>query len=139
MTTAPNERDQGPGPDGREHTAPPPSRGLPHDSHDLPAVTPDVDSGQIKHFVTQIKSAEHQIGEHILTSLQDPATVAVLTAVVVGPDGGQRIVSAALDPALLHEVQKLLKEAESERDEEIPCVGFHCLLRKKQDPDDSTS
>ena len=56
--------------------------GLPHDANDLPAVTNRVDASQIKQFATQIKSAEHQIGEHILTSLQDPETVAVVTAVV---------------------------------------------------------
>ena len=105
--------------------------GLSHDSQDLPAVTSDVDSAQIKHFVTRIKSAEQQVGEHILASLQDEGTVAVLTAVVVDPAGGQRIVSAALDPMMLEQVQQLLHDAESQRTEEIPCVGFHCLLRRK--------
>ncbi len=105
--------------------------GLPHDANDLPAVTNRVDTNQIKQFATQIKSAEHQIGEHILTALQDPETVAVLTAVVAGTDGTQSIVSAALDPRILKEVQRLLRDAENQRDEEIPCVGFHCLLKKK--------
>ena len=77
--------------------------GLPHDANDLPTVTTHVDGNQIKQFATQIKSAEHQIGEHILTALQDPETVAVLTAVVVGLDGTQSIVSAALEP----EIRKL--------------------------------
>ncbi len=107
--------------------------GLPHDANDLPAVTNRVDANQIKQFVTQIKSAERQIGEHILTALQDPETVAVLTAVVAGTDGTQSIVSAALDPRILKEVQRLLRDAENQRDEEIPCVGFHCLLKRKDE------
>ena len=107
--------------------------GLPHDANDLPAVTSHVDASQIKQFVTKIKSAEHQIGEHILTALQDPETVAVLTAVVAGTDGTQSIVSAALDPAILEEVQRLLRDAENKRDEEVPCVGFHCLLKRKDE------
>ena len=107
--------------------------GLPHDANDLPAVTNRVDASQIKQFATQIKSAEHQIGEHILTALQDPETVAVLTAVVVGTDGTQSIVSAALDPQILEQVQRLLHDAEGKREEEVPCVGFHCLLKRKDE------
>ncbi len=107
--------------------------GLPHDANDLPAVTARVDGNQIKQFATQIKSAEHQIGEHILTALQDPETVAVLTAVVVGTDGTQSIVSAALEPEILEQVQRLLRDAEDKRDEEVPCIGFHCLLKRKNE------
>ena len=107
--------------------------GLPHDANDLPAVTTRVDGNQIKQFATQIKSAEHQIGEHILTALQDPETVAVLTAVVVGTDGTQSIVSAALEPEILEQVQRLLRDAEDKRDEEVPCIGFHCLLKRKDE------
>lgn len=105
--------------------------GLPKDGDNLPAVAEDVDSGQIKHFVTQIRSAEHQVGEHIINALQDSDTVAVLTTVVVGPEGGQHIVSAALDPEMLEEVQKMLLKAEEERSEETPCVGFHCFIKRK--------
>ena len=106
---------------------------MPHDADDLPAVINPVDPSQLKQFVTRIKSAEHQVGEHIITALQDPDTVAVLTAVVVGTDGTQAVVSAALDPGMLQQVQKLLHTAEEERDEEVPCVGFHCLLKKKNE------
>ncbi len=105
--------------------------GLPRGSDNLPAVAQDVDSDQIKHFVTQIKSAEHQVGEHIINALQDPETVAVLTTVVIGPEGGQHIVSAALDPEMLEEVQQMLLKAEEERREETPCVGFHCFIKRK--------
>ena len=122
-------------PDGDPHPDParqPPTTGLPLDSRNLPAVIHDVDTNQIKQFVTQIKSAEQQIGEHILTALQDDGTVAVLTAVVVWADGGQRIISAALDPYMLQQVQVMLADAQTQRNEEIPCVGFHCLLKRKE-------
>ena len=116
-------------PDGDQR----PKASLPHDADNLPAVTNQVDGGQLKQFVTRIKSAEHQVGEHIITALQDPDTVAVLTAVVAAPDGTQAVVSAALDPGMLKQVQKLLHTAEEDRDEEVPCVGFHCLLKKKDE------
>lgn len=106
---------------------------FPHDADDLPAVTNQVDGSKLKQFVTRIKSAEQQVGEHIITALQDPDTVAVLTAVVVGSDGTQAVVSAALDPDMLKQVQELLHTAEEDRDEEVPCVGFHCLLKKKDE------
>ncbi len=112
-------------------SGPSPQNSLPHDSNDLPAVT-NQDSRQLLQFVTQIKSAEHQMGEHIITALQDPNTVAVITAVVAGP-AGQALVSAALDPDMLEQVQKILHNAEVKRDEEVPCVGFHCLLKKKDE------
>ena len=108
-----------------------PGATLPHDADDLPAVTNKVDGNQLKQFVTRIKTAEQQVGEHIITALQDPDTVAVLTTVVIGPEGGQHIVSAALDPETLEEVQKMLLKAEEDRHEDIPCVGFHCFLKRK--------
>jgi len=104
---------------------------MPHDADNMPAVT-NQNSVQLKQFVTHIKSAEHQMGEHIITALQDPNTVAVITAIVAGP-GGQALVSAALDPDMLGQVQKIIHEAELKRTEEVPCVGFHCLLKRKDE------
>lgn len=104
----------------------------------LPSIVQHVDPKQIKQFVTQIKSAEQQVGEHIVKALQDDETVAVLTTVVVGGDGGQHIVSAALDPKILQQVQHLLRDAQSQRHEEIPCIGFHCLLKRKDQDDEAT-
>lgn len=115
-----------------------PASGLPVDSAShLPVVAPQEGERQIKRFVTQLKSAEVQVGEHIIVALQDPSTVAVLTTVVVAPDGGQRIVSAGLDPELLEQVQSLLDKAEDERDEEVPCVGFHCFVKRKDKKPDA--
>ena len=106
-----------------------PKTSLPHDSNDLPAVT-NQDAGQLTQFVTLIKSSEHQMGEHILTALQDPNTVAVITTILAGPNG-HALVSAALDPDMLEQVQKILHDAELKRSEEVPCIGFHCLLKRK--------
>ena len=94
-------------------------------------VAKKVDQRQLQHFVTTIKSAEQQVGENIIQALQHDGTVAVLTTVVVGPDGQQRVVSAALDPKLMSQVQALIMKAQEEREEEEPCVGFHCLIKPK--------
>ncbi len=88
---------------------------------------------ELPHFVTTIKSAEAQVGEHIIQALRHRDTVAVLTTVVVGPDGRQQVVSAALDPDLMSQVQQLLRQAQQRREPEDPCVGFHCLVKAKQD------
>jgi len=95
-------------------------------------VTNEVDPKQILHFVTTIKNAEQQVGEHILKALQYGNTVAVLTTVVLGPDGTQRIVSAALDPARMSQVNEILQAAQRERQEQEPCFGFHCLVKPKR-------
>jgi len=55
----------------------------------------------------------------------------VLTTVVIGPEGGQVIVSAGLDPEMLEDVQNMLGKAQQARSEDIPCVGFHCFLKRK--------
>lgn len=94
--------------------------------------TNEVDPNQILHFVTTIKNAEQQIGEHILKALQHGDTVAVLTTVVLGPDGTQRIVSAALDPTRMLQVNEILQAAQKERQEQEPCLGFHCLVKPKR-------
>ena len=88
------------------------------------------DAPRLKQWVTELKSAERQIGEHIIQALQDEDTVAVLTTAVIGPDGTQRLVSAGLPPSIMQQVQTLLGEAGEERDEDVPCIGFHCFVRK---------
>lgn len=107
---------------------------------DLPEVripyrvrSPDhVDQSQLAQFVTTIKNAEQQVGEHIIQALQHADTVAVITTVAMGPDGQQRVISAALNPERMQQVQELLQAAEDEREEEEPCIGFHCLVKPKQ-------
>ena len=61
----------------------------------LPAIVRKADNAQLQHFVTAIKTAEQQVGENIIEALQHEGTVAVLTTVVLGPDGQQQVVSAA--------------------------------------------
>ncbi|MHC5025569.1 MAG: hypothetical protein ACYTGR_02255 [Planctomycetota bacterium] len=90
------------------------------------------DAARLKQWVTELKSAEQQVGEHIIQALQDEDTVAVLTTAVIGPDGAQRLVSAGLSPQAMAEVQMLLTDATEERDEEVPCVGFHCFVHKHE-------
>lgn len=101
-------------------------------------VAEKVDERQLRHFVTTIKTAEQQVGENIIQALQHEGTVAVLTTVVVGPDGQQRVVSAALDPKMMSQVQLVLAKAQEEREEEELCVGFHCLVKPKKQQDGSS-
>ena len=98
----------------------------------LPAqVTNDVDQKQMVQFVTTIKNAEQQVGEHIIRALQHQDTVAVITTVATSGDGQQRVVSAALNPERMQQVQEILQAAQQERQEEEPCVGFHCLVKPR--------
>ncbi|MGB7345041.1 MAG: hypothetical protein WBD20_12575 [Pirellulaceae bacterium] len=94
-------------------------------------VAEKVDNAKIAQFVTTIKNAEQQVGEHIISALQHEDTVAVITTVMMGPDGEQRIVSAALNPLRMQQVQEILQAATVEREDEEPCVGFHCLVKAK--------
>ena len=66
---------------------------------------------EMKRFVTSIKDPVQQIGEHVVAALQNDNTVAVLTTVVVGPDGKQHIVSAAVDPRQAAQINSLLAGA----------------------------
>ena len=120
--------------DASKQSQPSPDQGTGTPKQKLPGnleVAEKVDARQLQHFVTTIKSAEQQVGENIIQALQHDGTVAVLTTVVVGPDGQQRVVSAALDPKLMSQVQALIMKAQEEREEEEPCVGFHCLIKPK--------
>ena len=102
-------------------------------------VAQKVDNDKISQFVTTIKNAEQQVGEHIIGALQHEDTVAVITTVMMGPDGEQRVVSAALNPLRMQQVQEILEAAVVEREEEEPCVGFHCLVKAKPNVVDSSA
>jgi hypothetical protein len=106
----------------------------PNDPVELPKVIEKVDQEQLQHFVTTIRSAEHQVGENIIQALRSDGTVAVLTTVMNGPDGQQRIVTAALNPQLMSQIQQLLVGAQKERKEEEMCVGYHCFVKPKDPP-----
>lgn len=107
----------------------------PNESQQPNSIVEKVDRQQLKQFVTTIRSAEAQVGEHIIGALAHDDTVAVVTTVVMGPDGRQQVVSAALTPDLMNEVQELLVRASQEREEEEPCIGFHCFIKPKAKPD----
>ncbi len=96
-----------------------------------PQVLVNATESEVQRFVSTIKNAEQQVGEHIIQALQHADTVAVITSVVIGPDGQQHIVSAALNPARAAQVNALLQSAVEEREEETLCVGFHCLIKPK--------
>ena len=77
-------------------------------------------------FVTPLASVAEQMGRHVIAALGHPNTVAVITT-VTGSQTGQKIVSMALDPEQMNEVNALLAEIEeSDTPEQIDCVGFHC-------------
>lgn len=107
------------------------SQSPPQPNEPAQKVVEKVDPKQMAQFITTIKSAERQVGEHIIQAIQHDDTVAVLTTVVMAPDGQQRVISAALSPAMMSEVQKVLVAAQAEREDEEPCVGFHCLVKAK--------
>ncbi|MEE2938680.1 MAG: hypothetical protein VYA84_22075 [Planctomycetota bacterium] len=96
-------------------------------------VSSQFDSAQIANFVTTIKNAEQQVGENLIRALRHADTVAVLTTVAMTRDGQQRVVSAALNPSRLQQVQEILMVAEVVRHEVEPCVGFHCLVTPRLD------
>jgi len=89
------------------------------------------DQTQLTQFITTIRNAEEQVGEHIIRALQHTDTVAVITTLAIGPDGKQRVISAALNGQRMQQVQEILNTAQQERIEEEPCVGFHCLVEPK--------
>lgn len=101
---------------------------------DNPQVIVNASESEIKRFISTIKNVEQQVGEHIIQALQHADTVAVITSVVVGPDGRQHIVSAALNPSRAAQVNALLQSAVDEREEETMCYGFHCLVKPKDSP-----
>ncbi len=87
---------------------------------------------EMARFVTSIKNPTQQIGEHVLAALQHPNTMAVLTTVVVGPGGQQHLVSAALDPVKVAQINYLLDSAVEQYEDEEACIGFHCLVNPKK-------
>lgn len=102
----------------------------------MPNVVKEPNRSQLRQMIAPIKSPALQIGETIIHALQQDNTVAVITTVVVGPDGRQSVVTAALDPRMMSSVQQLLAQAEQEREDEEPCMGFHCLVKPKNSEDD---
>jgi hypothetical protein len=103
------------------------------DSAIVPASQRELAEGQLPQFVSILTPMEQQVGLHVISALQHPETVAVLTTVAMGQDGRQRIVSVGLDPELLEHVQQLLVSAREETTQRVPCVGFQCVVRDREE------
>jgi len=78
-----------------------------------------------------------QVGQNVLSALDQPGTVAVLSTLVPGIQA-DRIVSVPLSPSQLHEVHALLHALvpkEPVAEEDMPCIGFHCQMKHEPDAD----
>jgi len=95
-----------------------------------------------RHHVTDIRTVERQVGDHVMEALEHEETVAVLTT-IVGGVRTDRIVSVPLDAQQAQAVSELLMaaQAEAEQDEADDdgrregFLGFHAVLRSTQDGD----
>jgi hypothetical protein len=86
----------------------------------------------IPHLVTNLRPIAHQVGDHVLAALEQDETVAVLTT-VTSSRNGQQVVSIPLTSEHVQQVHILIEEIhESDDPEQVPCVGFHCLINKEK-------
>jgi hypothetical protein len=83
--------------------------------------------------VTQLMPVMEQVGRHVMSALQDPEAVAVLTTMVPGM-GVDRVVSVGLSREQMSEVSALLEQIEEEDEEAAAdderCIGFQCRVYK---------
>ena len=114
----------------------PPGSESGNDSKELSKAMPDAASdsqGGLTHFVSELKSIEDQVGQHVIAALKHEGTVAVLTAVLpAAGSAGERIASVPLDQELWTQVQELLMHAGEEKAQDVPCIGFQCVLQDRQ-------
>ncbi len=89
--------------------------------------------GKTETMVAHLLPVSEQIGRNVMSALNDPDSVAVLTTVVPGV-GADRVVSVGLTPQQMHDVGILLQEIEEEDDDaaqdEHRCIGFQCQVSK---------
>jgi hypothetical protein len=105
--------------------------------------TPAPESGP-RHHVTNIRTVERQVGDHVMAALEDEDTVAVLTT-IVGGIRTDRIVSMPLNGAQAAAVSELLQAAQDEatQDEEDEhgrregFLGFHAVLSNTEQDEDA--
>ena len=95
-------------------------------------------SGALPKFVTKLAPLEEQVGVHVITALQHPKTLAVLTTVATDGGGGQQVVSIALDADRFEQIQKLLATAPRAGKRRVRCVGFHCHFEDDTPADDES-
>ena len=78
--------------------------------------------------VTPLQPIARQVGEHVLHTLNDEKTVAVLTT-ITGSSAGQQVISIPLTPEHVQQVHRLIEEIHtSDEPQQVPCVGFHCFI-----------
>lgn len=99
----------------------------------VPTRRGEAQEGGIPTFVSEIRSVPQQVGENVVNALQHDQSVGVLSFVQPGPGGTQRIVSVPLDQSAMSEIYRMLDEhAHEEEAEEVPCIGFQCLLQERR-------
>jgi hypothetical protein len=87
-------------------------------------------------FVTPLQPIASQVGEHVMTALEQDDTVAVLTT-ITGSGAGNQVVSIPLTAEQLHQVHGLIQEIhDADEPERIPCVGFHCFIDEPDETED---
>ncbi|MBT4863852.1 MAG: hypothetical protein HON53_01855 [Planctomycetaceae bacterium] len=96
-------------------------------------------SDALPRFVTKLAPLEEQVGVHVITALQHPKTLAVLTTVATDGGGGQQVVSIALDADRFEQIQRLLATAPKAGKRRVRCVGFHCHFEDDDPGDDDES
>ena len=100
----------------------------------------DEQNGHTPQYVTRLQTIERQVGEHVLTALEDPEAVAVLTTIAPGLRA-DRVVSVPLSRDQVADITQILAQAQLEpeaEEEEEPTIGFHVILETEPD-DDSPS
>lgn len=86
----------------------------------------------VPHFVTPLHPIVLQVGQHVLSALEDEETVAVLTT-ITGSSQGQQVISVPLTAEHVQQVHALISEIHSsDEPETVACVGFHCLLDQEE-------
>ena len=84
-------------------------------------------------LVTRLHPIAIQVGEHVLSAMEQEDTVAVITT-ITGSKSGPQVVSIPLNPEHLQQVQGLIQEIhESDEPESVPCVGFHCYIDEQKE------
>ncbi|MBX3373577.1 MAG: hypothetical protein KF817_07070 [Phycisphaeraceae bacterium] len=84
-------------------------------------------------FVTMLAPIELQIGQNIVTALRREDVVGVVTTVMEGEDGLQRIISVGLSAEQLGEIQRMIERARRDAPRSrVPCLGFHCVLQERE-------
>lgn len=110
---------------------PPPD---PDDRHDETIVNAPLSKSGVQRpaYVTELKSLEQQVGEHIVQALRHDDAAAVLTFVQPDDDGRQRMISMPVALTTLQSFQELLAREEEPAAREVPCIGFHCVVEQRE-------